>query len=563
MDALKDIFPQVPEELLKQVVDASGGSMEKAITLLMQLFGQDEDAEEDEASDENGRSLMRPRQEYTSSCGYCGGRTGVSFGADAEELTVKDYQDLIDRGWRRSGKWMYKPNLKRTCCPQYTIRLNADKFVPSRNHKRVLKHTEKFLQTGEKKQEIKEEDMEIDECKPEKEKKEKPTKAEPTKTASTKTTPDDPAQATLKSAVIKAIEHAKESGKFSEKYSENIMEPCESLDKLVQVKKNFSHQGQYFSTAAVLIVARNKQRHAKTTPASSFSLVPLEVAQLIASELQLPNYEVSVGENGMINFVSKEPATQTQEHEDLVTAQGHQGKKRQKKASKQETTSPAHKLEITLAPSEFTKEEYEIYKKYQIAVHKDEPHEVTEKGYTRFLCNSPLTSVPPTEDQAKQNFPGYGSFHQQYRLDGKLIAVEVIDVLPSCVSSVYFFYDPVDNFLSLGVYSALKDIEWLKKLSKIAPQLRYYYLGFYIHSCQKMRYKAQYKPSELACPETWEWVLLDECVPKLEASKYSRLSNTVKKELSDSEKLEIIAKVPIFLQNRILSYLVRCEMQTS
>ncbi|KPP76883.1 hypothetical protein Z043_103734 [Scleropages formosus] len=37
-------------------------------------------------------------------------------------MTVQDYQDLIDRGWRRSGKYVYKPIMNKTCCPQYTIR---------------------------------------------------------------------------------------------------------------------------------------------------------------------------------------------------------------------------------------------------------------------------------------------------------------------------------------------------------------------------------------------------------------------------------------------------------
>lgn len=40
----------------------------------------------------------------------------------AERLTCEDYQNLIDRGWRRSGKYVYKPKMDETCCPQYTIR---------------------------------------------------------------------------------------------------------------------------------------------------------------------------------------------------------------------------------------------------------------------------------------------------------------------------------------------------------------------------------------------------------------------------------------------------------
>ena len=51
---------------------------------------------------------------------------------------------------------------------------------------------------------------------------------------------------------------------------------------------------------------------------------------------------------------------------------------------------------------------------------------------------------------------GYGSFHQQYILDGKIICVGVIDILPSLVSSKYLYYDPDYGFLNLGTYSALR-----------------------------------------------------------------------------------------------------------
>ena len=103
-----------------------------------------------------------------------------------------------------------------------------------------------------------------------------------------------------------------------------------------------------------------------------------------------------------------------------------------------------------------------------------------------------------------------GSYHQQYRIDGVLIAVGVIDVLPTGISSVYSFYDPELsggklNF-NLGKFTALREIEWVRRASKYRPNLKYYYLGFYIHSCQKMRYKAEYKPSELLCPVSKSWI---------------------------------------------------------
>ena len=43
----------------------------------------------------------------------------------AHKLTVQDYQNLIDRGWRRSGSYCYKPMMDQTCCPAYTIRCNV------------------------------------------------------------------------------------------------------------------------------------------------------------------------------------------------------------------------------------------------------------------------------------------------------------------------------------------------------------------------------------------------------------------------------------------------------
>ena len=38
-------------------------------------------------------------------CGYCGGLGSLSQGMWVERLSVKDYQDLLDRGWRRSGRY--------------------------------------------------------------------------------------------------------------------------------------------------------------------------------------------------------------------------------------------------------------------------------------------------------------------------------------------------------------------------------------------------------------------------------------------------------------------------
>ena len=37
-------------------------------------------------------------------------------------MRIQDYQVLIDRGWRRSGTYIYKPVMEKTCCPLYAIK---------------------------------------------------------------------------------------------------------------------------------------------------------------------------------------------------------------------------------------------------------------------------------------------------------------------------------------------------------------------------------------------------------------------------------------------------------
>ena len=65
----------------------------------------------------------------------------------------------------------------------------------------------------------------------------------------------------------------------------------------------------------------------------------------------------------------------------------------------------------------------------QMAQHGDPPAKLTQRAYTNFLVDSPLRHVARAED-ASAPACGYGSFHQQYRLDGRLVAVGVVDVLP-------------------------------------------------------------------------------------------------------------------------------------
>lgn len=148
---------------------------------------------------------------------------------------------------------------------------------------------------------------------------------------------------------------------------------------------------------------------------------------------------------------------------------------------------------------------------------------------------------------------GYGSFHHQYLLDGVLIAVGVIDILPECVSSVYFYYDPDYSFLSLGTYASLREVALTRELSQKCPQLSNYYLGFYIPTCSKMRYKKNIKPSFLLCPEVFTWHSLDDKLStEIDAVSCKKINETG--EDSDKATSNDLKSVLVIAERTVCTY---------
>ena len=53
-----------------------------------------------------------------SDCGYCKSESSkLSHGMWAHRMSCQTYEELLDRGWRRSGMYCYKPLMDKTCCP--------------------------------------------------------------------------------------------------------------------------------------------------------------------------------------------------------------------------------------------------------------------------------------------------------------------------------------------------------------------------------------------------------------------------------------------------------------
>jgi arginine-tRNA-protein transferase len=76
---------------------------------------------------------------------------------------------------------------------------------------------------------------------------------------------------------------------------------------------------------------------------------------------------------------------------------------------------------------------WNVFLAYQTKVHKEPKSRWNHQSFKRFLCSGLNRKIIRIDDITQK----LGSYHQCYRLDGKLIAVGVLDLLPHGVSSVY------------------------------------------------------------------------------------------------------------------------------
>jgi arginyl-tRNA---protein transferase len=175
---------------------------------------------------------------------------------------------------------------------------------------------------------------------------------------------------------------------------------------------------------------------------------------------------------------------------------------------------PVHKFEVTLEHDDFTNEKFALFDNYQRHVHHEGDGDISRAGFKRFLCSSPLHRHT-TDDGRK-----LGSYHQCYRLDGRLIAMAVLDLLPHAVSGVYFIYHSDFEKCSFGKLSALREASLA-----LEAGYQYYYMGYYIHGCKKMRYKGEYKPQYVLDYHTGEWDVLDDQMRSvMDRRKYASMS---------------------------------------
>lgn len=140
-------------------------------------------------------------------------------------------------------------------------------------------------------------------------------------------------------------------------------------------------------------------------------------------------------------------------------------------------------LDATLHPLQDKTEYYELYQRYQQARHKDGGMDNGDReSYQSFLLQSHVDTMLV-----------------EFRDEGVLRMVSVVDLLSDGLSAVYTFYDPDLPHASLGVYNVLWQIELCRKLG-----LDFVYLGYWIRECRKMAYKTDYQPAEGLLDGVWQ-----------------------------------------------------------
>ena len=82
---------------------------------------------------------------------------------------------------------------------------------------------------------------------------------------------------------------------------------------------------------------------------------------------------------------------------------------------------------------------------------------------------------------------------------GDLVAVCLIDRTADGLSAVYSFFDPTSQRISLGTYMILHAAR-----ESARTGLDYLYLGFWIENCDKMSYKARFRPAEVFRDGEWQ-----------------------------------------------------------
>ena len=139
-------------------------------------------------------------------------------------------------------------------------------------------------------------------------------------------------------------------------------------------------------------------------------------------------------------------------------------------------------LDVTICDDISDDRYYQLYRRYIAERHRDgDMYPANREQYDSFLSSE-----------------WHVTRYYVFSLNDEMVAVSVTDELKQGLSAIYTFYNPDLPERSLGSYAILWQIEACKTLG-----LPYLYLGYWIKSCDKMRYKIDYRPTQLLIDDRW------------------------------------------------------------
>ncbi|MDH3353780.1 MAG: arginyltransferase [Chromatiales bacterium] len=140
-------------------------------------------------------------------------------------------------------------------------------------------------------------------------------------------------------------------------------------------------------------------------------------------------------------------------------------------------------LTITIEDSTIRDEHFELYQRYIEHRHSDGEMATDDpQRFAEFFLS-----------------PWCETRFIEFRLENRLIAVAVIDLLQQGWSAVYTFFDPDYSNRGPGTFAVLSMIEQCREMGQ-----PYLYLGYLIHQSPKMSYKGNFKPYEIYLDGHWQ-----------------------------------------------------------
>lgn len=140
-------------------------------------------------------------------------------------------------------------------------------------------------------------------------------------------------------------------------------------------------------------------------------------------------------------------------------------------------------LEVSVHPLKDESEYFELYQRYMQARHADGENAYDLRAqYRDYLMES-----------------GIDSRLVEFRENGLLRMVSIVDVHKDSLSLMYTFYEPSIAQSSFGTYSVLWLVEWCRQL-----QLPYLHNSYWIKRGTKLSYKSNFNSLQGFVHDTWQ-----------------------------------------------------------